>query len=289
MRTRAIPTTIAALALVCTLGAAGCTPQAAPPADERSGTEEPAGETPGDAFVSTALVIQAEGDQVLFVDQDTEAPYFPTLPEGAPELAPGNVVRVTGNGIMLESYPAQYPGITGVEVLEEGSPADAEKYQELVDQVWPARDPAEPPLASVEYRTELALVTLSTLRCGSTWSYGSGEARRTVAVDAAHPVQLEAADVPEGTVDGPTEATMTFDVPATAAGVVRWRSDELAAAAEAAGSAMAVDPDSVPKDALAADACKVADGAVTFTIEPGWRYAVDATFADGTATYVFAC
>ena len=33
-------------------------------------------------------------------------------------LVAGNIVQVTGNGIMLESYPGQYPGITKVEVIE---------------------------------------------------------------------------------------------------------------------------------------------------------------------------
>ena len=72
-----------------------------------------------DEFVSTAMVVTFGDGEVLFVDQETGTPYYPTLPEGTPELTAGNIVRVSGNGIMLESYPAQYPGITDVEVIEE--------------------------------------------------------------------------------------------------------------------------------------------------------------------------
>ena len=58
-----------------------------------------------DEFVSTAMAVTFGDGKILFVDQDTETPYYPTLPEDAPELTAGNIVRVTGNGIMLESYP----------------------------------------------------------------------------------------------------------------------------------------------------------------------------------------
>lgn len=87
--------------------------------------------TQGDV-VSTAMVAYANGDQVLFVDQETQTPYIPTEIDDATiivdgqqtdeeALVAGNIVQVTGNGIMLESYPGQYPGITKVEVIETGS------------------------------------------------------------------------------------------------------------------------------------------------------------------------
>ncbi|WP_455137005.1 hypothetical protein [Thermophilibacter sp.] len=245
------------------------------------------GGSPAEGYASTALVAWTSGDQVLFIDQATESPYLPTLPEGTPALAAGNVVRVTGNGIMLESYPAQYPGITQVEVIEEGAPEDAEKYAELVAQLWPPKDPAEPPSAAVEYQTELASVTLTPLTCGYTWSYDSEGERRTASADAPHPTQLEAADVPYATVDGPTKVTVRFDVPATAAGIVRWRESDLAAAAREAGSAAAVELGAVDEDILSVNDREVADGAVTLTVEPGWRYSVETWFDDGTAIYVF--
>ena len=124
--TRTIAARAALLAVLALLVLAGC-------ASGRTGTD-PVDEEEG--FVSTAMVVTFGDGEVLFVDQDTESPYYPTLPEGTPELAAGNIVRVTGNGIMLESYPGQYPGITKVEVVEEGTPADAEKYDELVAQIW---------------------------------------------------------------------------------------------------------------------------------------------------------
>lgn len=241
-----------------------------------------------DEFVSTAMVVTFGDGEVLFVDQETGTPYYPTnMPSDAPELAAGNIVRVTGNGIMLESYPAQYPGITDVEVIEEGAPADAEKYDELVAQIWQPKDPSEPPLASLEYTTELAATSVMLGSYGYTWSYEENGSEQTVTADAPHPTQLEAAELSDARVDGPTEVTVTFDVPCTAAGIVRWPEDELEAAAEAAGSAQAVEIGSVEGDAWTVDDRKIVDGNVVFTVEPGWRYAVEAYFDGGEAVYAF--
>ena len=241
-----------------------------------------------DEFVSTAMVVTFGDGEVLFVDQETGTPYYPTnLPSDAPELAAGNIVRVTGNGIMLESYPAQYPGITDIEVIEEGTPADAEKYNELVTQIWQPKDPSEPPLASLEYTTELAATSVMLGTYGYTWTYEEGGSEQTVTADAPHPTQLEAAELSDARVDGPTEVTVTFDVPCTAAGIVRWPEDELEAAAEAAGSAQAVEIGSVEGDAWTVDDRKIVDGNVVFTVEPGWRYAVEAYFDGGKAIYAF--
>lgn len=123
--------------------------------------------TQGD-IVSTAMVAYANGDQVLFVDQETQTPYIPTEIDDATIIVDGqqtdegglgrraNIVQVTGNGIMLESYPGQYPGITKVEVVETGSPADAEQYADIVDTVFAAPDQSQVPVGSLSYKTDQA-------------------------------------------------------------------------------------------------------------------------------------
>ena len=217
-----------------------------------------------DEFVSTAMVVTFGDGEVLFVDQDNGSPYYPTLPEDAPELTAGNIVRVTGNGIMLESYPGQYPGITKVEVIEEGTPADAEKYDELVAQIWQPKDPSEPPYASVEYATELATVSLVPASNGYTWSFEENGEGQTIVADVPHPTQLAVDDLPDARVDGPTEVTASFDVEATGLTVTRWS-----------------------EDALDAEGEQVAVEGLSFTVEPGYRYALNATFEQGEAAFVF--
>ena len=264
MRIRTALTTVtAALALV--LLATGCKAQTqeAPAADAGQG-EAPAATESADEFTSTAMVVTLSDGQVLFVDQETETPYYPTLPEDAPELTAGDVVRVTGNGIMLESYPAQYPGITDVEVIEEGTPADAEKYDELVAQIWQPKDPSEPPLASLEYTTDLAVVTLLPTTCGYTWAYEQNGEERTFAVDTLAPTDYAADALPDAALKEPTEVTASFDVEVTSIEVRRWSENALDAESEA-----------VEVDGL------------SFAAEPGYRYALLATFDAGEVTYAF--
>lgn len=87
------------------------------------------------------------------------------------QLVRGNVVKIYGNGIMLESYPGQYPGITKMEVTNQGDPSDADKYQYLVDEIYTEPDPAEPPFMNLEYSTDLASVVVAVNRGGYEWTY----------------------------------------------------------------------------------------------------------------------
>ena len=225
-------------------------------------------------FTSTAMVVLLGNGEPLFIDQRTDSPYYPTLPADAPELASGNIVRVTGNGIMLESYPAQYPGITKVEVLEKGSPENAEKYAELAAQLWQPKDPSEPALATLEYRTDDAVVSMAPLTCGYTWTYEQGGETVTVSSDAPAANQIDATDLPEATAGEVVDVTMTFDLPPVESEgsrrpeVVRYPESDLEAGAGAVDATLS-------------------DGALRFAVEPGWRYRVDVAFDAGQVSYVF--
>lgn len=284
MRIRTALTTVtAALALV--LLATGCKAQTQEaPAADAGQDEAPAATESADEFTSTAMVVTLSDGQVLFVDQETETPYYPTLPEDAPELTAGDVVRVTGNGIMLESYPGQYPGITKVEVVEEGAPEDAEKYADLVSQLDASRDPADPPYATVEYRTADAIVSLFPLTCSSTWTFEQDGETQTVTTDAPHPIQYEAEGMPEATVDGPTEVTASFDEPAVYVDVTRYLEADISEAAAATDSVHELSASDVIGETIDA---QLADGGVTLTVEPGYRYALEVSFEQGIAMYVF--
>lgn len=283
----------AVLALACLMGASGCS--AAAPATSGSGTASAARNiSEEDAmFESEALVIASDEAGLLFIDTETETPYTPgDLAQArivdvngeeisASDLVRGNLVRVVGNGIMLESYPAQYPGISEVEVLKTGSAADADPYNELVAQLRPTKDPAEPPYAALSYRTDDAVVTVALTLVTSTWP-GTDEAgvadERPASAVALAPDALADARIPHA-----LEATVELDTPATTVRAVRWRESDLAHAAEAAGGYAALAEDQPGEEV----AVSIADGTASLTIEPGWRYALTAAFADGEVTYAF--
>lgn len=290
-----------ALALGGMLALSGCHGGTGDPGDagkeadratEQPGSQDPAPQESGqNDVVSTAMVVYNDGGTVLFVDQDTGSLYYPTLMDDAiigldgddldaDELAVGNIVRVTGNGIMLESYPGQYPGITKVEVLEQGAPADADQYAELIEQVVVAPDPAEVPSAYVEYTTDLAQTSVMLEAYDYDWVVpGDGNANVDEReldgdIDNAQGVLVEG--VADARISAPVEALIGFSV--APLNVVVERTPLVST------DKPAVDPN-VEDEPVAATL--QSDGTVTFTMEPGYVYEVDADFTQGEASYAF--
>ena len=246
------------------------------------------------AVESTAMVIDLDGGQLLFVDQDNGAVYFPGLDEAevigldgaaiaAEELVAGNIVRVTGNGIMLESYPGQYPGISRVEVIEEGSPADTDRYTDIIDQLRQPVDPSQPAMATREYVTDLARVSLAPLTCGYEWSYEENGEQKTETVAVPDLSSYAVSDLPDARFDSAVEARMSFSETWTGAAVVRVQESE---SGEAPGADASSDDSSGEASAQEVEFQEV-NGQLAFSIEPGWRYQVTATFDAGTVTYAF--
>lgn len=106
--------------------------------------------------------------------------------KGPEELTTGDLVEIYGDGVMLESYPGQYPGVSRIVVTKQGSEEDAKQYESLVDEVYQRPDPSEPPYSNLEYRTKEALVSAVADRGSYTWRYTDehGEEKET-AVDGA--------------------------------------------------------------------------------------------------------
>ena len=118
-----------------------------------------------------AMYIEKGDDFQIFVDTSTDVLFDAYIPEGTEELTTGDLVKIYGDGIMLESYPGQYPGVTRIVVTKQGTEEDAEKYESLVDEVYQEPDPSEPPYLNLEYRTKEAVVSAVADRGGYTWSY----------------------------------------------------------------------------------------------------------------------
>lgn len=272
-----------ALVPVLLLALAACAGCAGQSASSSTGVANDPNQVADD--ISTAIVAYANGDDVLFVDEATQAPYFPTLSEGAvfgldgqpiaaSELVAGNIVSVAGNGIMLESYPAQYPGITEVRVTDEGDPADAAQYADIVDAVFAEPDVSTAPTGSLEYRTDLAAVSLMLGSFGSTWTFNGD----TVAVDgsfvSADGTVLD--DTPDARISSPTECAASFPLDLEGATMERM---PLSAGSDGAYMAQATESEPVE--------CTLQDGAASFTMEPGFAYVLTARFANGEASYAF--
>lgn len=263
---------------------------------------EPSGRDAGDptqgdptanGTVSTAIVAYANGDDVLFVDQETQTPYIPTNLDEATiifegqeidedDLQAGNIVKVTGNGIMLESYPGQYPGITSVEVTSVGNPADAEQYADIVDTVFAAPDQSQVPSGNLDYKTTDAQVSVVLNPYDYEWSFDQPDGTPD-RISQDNDVLAADGSVLEGAADarisGSVDAFVAFSVNPTSVEIERTP----LAAGSTIGAAKidaAAEDENVP--------CTLgADGSLAFTIEPGYLYDLDATFPQGNADYAF--
>lgn len=150
-----------------------------------------------EAVESLAMYVPIAEDAYIFVDQKNGSIFTVTFPEEIydasgnkitrEQLQKGNIVKLYGNGIMLQSYPGQYPGISKMEVMEEGNPSDADQYQSLVDEIYQEPDPSEPPSLVMEYTTELAITAATVNRGGYEWTYTDEEGlSKAEAADSAH-------------------------------------------------------------------------------------------------------
>jgi hypothetical protein len=184
-----------------------------------------------EGFVTSAMVLRDPAGGLYFVDTENGSFFTASVPEEITgvdgsaiteeDLGAGDLVEITGNGIMLESYPGQYPGVTRIAVTADGTEEDAQQYQELIDGVYVEPDPAEPPSMNVEYATELALTAVMLPQRNYEWSYvdENGEGQSVVAC-GSHILQSE--ELNEAKLDGPTDLRLLPSKEMESVEVTRW-------------------------------------------------------------------
>lgn len=140
------------------------------------------------------------------------------------QLAKGNIVKIYGNGMMLESYPGQYPGVTQIKVVGQGDPADADVYQSLVDEIYVEPDPAEPPSMHLGYTTDLASVVVMVNRGGYEWTYIDQDyLSNAVVADSAPVLQWKAGEeLADVKITEPLDITLYFSKTPDEVEVIRY-------------------------------------------------------------------
>lgn len=283
---------LAAGALAMALAATGCTAAAAQPepsalpmkrnidaaAPVSAGTAEP------EIGVNRAMYVPFGKDSHVMVDQETGMVYVVSMPEEiynrngdkiAPEdLVKGNIVEIYGNGVMAESYPGQYHGVTKIQVVEEGAPSDADQYQDLIDQLYQEPDLNSPPTMQVEYRTPDAIVTAAIQRGGYSWSVEGedGQMQSTIAC-GPHLLQMELSDMK---LPGATQFALDFypEAPREVR-VVRWPAEQLGT------------PDAAEITAGEPVPVEEQEGVFALAVEPDYVYGVTGVWDRGEAEFGF--
>lgn len=178
-----------------------------------------------------AMYLTDKIGEYLFVGTENGTLFVAPIPEElygadgekltADQLSVGTVVDIYGNNMMLESYPGQYPGVSKMVVVKEGTEADTEPYQHLIDEIYTEPDPSQPPFMDLEYQNEQANVTVILSQGSYSWSYTdeNGEMQNVVA-DSAHILAWE--QLVDVTLQEPTDFKLVPSQPLQSVEVTRW-------------------------------------------------------------------
>ena len=236
----------------------------------------------------TAVYLQNDDGNSLFVNLAGEYPFTGTIPEEElydeegekikeQDLKNGDVVNIYGNGIMAQSYPAQYHGITKIERTEQASQKYTQKYGHYLDELFPEKDPSQLPYLNVCYTDELASVAVmipEALSC--TWTYEENGESTTITTDAPHILQTEPTEVTK--LSEPMTMELGFDEKPESVQILSWDDSLL----EQYQDSAAAIPEGTPVEVQENE-----KGNTEFTAQPGCVYLVQGQWENGTVDYGF--
>ena len=236
----------------------------------------------------TAVYLQNDDGNSLFVNLAGEYPFTGTIPEEElydeegekikeQDLKNGDVVNIYGNGIMAQSYPAQYHGITKIERTEQANQKYIQEYGHYLDELFPEKDPSQLPYLNVCYTDELASVAVmipEALSC--TWTYEENGESTTITTDAPHILQTEPTEVTK--LSEPMTMELEFDEKPESVQILSWDDSLL----EQYQDSAAAIPEGTPVEVQENE-----KGNTEFTAQPGCVYLVQGQWENGTVDYGF--
>lgn len=240
-------------------------------------------------YALKAVYLEKEDGNSIFVNLTEEYPFDGNIPEGElydedgekitqEDLNSGDVLNIWGNGVIAESYPAQYNGITKMERTEQSNQEYIDQYGHYLEELFVEKDPSELPYLNVCYRDELADATVMIPDPLSyTWTYTdeSGESR-TVTTDGAHVLHTEPVEVKK--ISEPMTMELYFDEVPESVELLVWDDTLLGQYQDSA--------DQIP-EGTAVEVTKSGKGNLEFDAQPGYVYLVQGQWDQGTVEYGF--
>lgn len=234
------------------------------------------------------ILLKGQGDTWLFADTAASSVFTAPIPEDltdaagnamtADQLVSGNRIDIYGNGIMLESYPGQYPGVTKMVMTGEGSPEDVEPYQDEINMIFAEPDLSNPPQLNIVYTASFGTVTSIINGPGNyEWTVpAEGDEANTIAA-CGRPV-LQWDNLESVTIEGRTDMRLEGEPLPDKATVCRWPVSAYLAESE--------DLDNVEGEAVTVETG--ADGQIILKdVEAGYVYEIVAEWEMGQAEYGF--
>ena len=212
-------------------------------------------------------------------------------------LKAGDYVDVYGDGIMLESYPGQYPGVNKMVVAGEGTEDELKQYQDIIDMVFAEPDTSTVPSVGVVYSSSLGQ-TMALMsgpgnytwdvpeKAAETGSDGNSaavsesmESEETYTATTCGAAVLQWENLEKMAINaGKTDFTVSCDLTPTKVMVRRWTADRYPAGENANNDASAEEVTVEKND----------DGEfVIKDVEPDYVYEVTISWEYGDAQYGF--
>lgn len=249
-------------------------------------TEKKKGQLTGDPM--RAVYLEKDDGEGIFVNLEAEYPFYGTVPEdavydesgkkmAADNLDNGDVVDIYGNGMIAESYPAQYHGITEIRRTEQANQEYIGQYGHYLDEFFVEKDPSERPYLNVCYTDELAAASVMILEPLSyTWTYEENGESNTVTTDAPHILQTRPVEVRK--LSAPMQMELQFDEMPERIQILSWEDALLGQEQNEAeqmpeGEAVAVQTND--------------KGNPEFVARPGRVYLACGEWENGTVSYAF--
>lgn len=240
-------------------------------------------------YALEAVYLEREDGNSIFVNLTDESPFSGNIPEGElydeegeeiteEELNNGDVLNIWGNGIIAQSYPAQYNGISKMERTEQANQEYIEKYGHYLEEFFVEKDPAERPYLNLCYTDELAATAVMIPEAFSyTWTYEdeNGESQ-TITTDAPHILQTEPMEVKK--LSKPMTMEMQFDEKPESVTLLSWEDSLLGQYPD--------DTAQIPEGTVT-EVKENEEGNLEFTAQPGSVYLVQGQWEQGTAEYGF--
>ena len=235
-----------------------------------------------------AVYLKKENGNSLFVNLEAEYPFTGTIPEGElydekggkikeQDLKNGDVVNIYGNGIMAQSYPAQYHGITKIERTEQANQKYIQEYGHYLDELFPEKDPSQLPYLNVCYTDELASVAVMIPEALSyTWTYEENGERTTITTDAPHILQTEPTEVTK--LSEPMSIELEFDEKPESIQILSWDDSLLGQYQDSTAEI---------QEGTSVEVQENEKGNPEFTAQPGCVYLVQGQWENGIVDYSF--
>lgn len=251
--------------------------------------DEPADKPKADSgYTMQAVYLKKEDGNNIFVELENDMPFTGKIPQEElydengekiteQDLNNGDVLNIYGNGIMAQSYPGQYNGISKIERTEQENHEYIEEYSHFLDEFFVEKEPSQRPELNVCYTDDLAAVTVMIPEAlGYTWTYEENGEGNTITTDAPHILQTNPTEVTK--LSEPMKMELMFDVKPESVQILSWEDSLLGQYQDSADQI----PDGTPVEIQENE-----EGNPEFTAQPGCVYLVQGQWENGTADYGF--